>query len=311
MGDVGGGGGIGRRTHTGLVGEETALDAVHDAGTAEAAEDRLQIKGTGKDLAEHLGQHVGIENGNDQGHHDVDGTHHGDENARHRHDALTAAQQAVAHQCSDNETDDPGSRGGVIEAVGGESGLEVIGGQHIKAHAVSQHQEYGEHHGNALLPLKGRLDIVGGAAVAAVLAPLLVNLSQGTLHEGGSTADDGDDPHPEHAAKAADTQGGGHADDVARTHTGGGGYHQGLEGGDAVLIGLLRHGAELMTQQAELGKAGADGEIEAAQHQQDDQHIAVEGIVDAVDEICKHTKTPNKNLPRQCNTHFPVWKVLR
>ena len=274
MVNVGRGGGVGGRTHTCLIGEEAALNAVHDAGTAKAAEDGAEIKGTHENLTEHIRQHLGIDDHQHQRHQNVEGTHDGHENTRHRHDALAAAHEAVAHQRSDDKTDDPRSDVGIIKAVGGEGGLEVVGCQHIEADTVGQNQKHGKEDGNALLPLESCLNVVGRAAVAAVLTTLFVDLRQRALHESGSAADNGDDPHPKHAAETAHAQRGGNTDDVARTHAGGGGHHEGLERGHTVAV-LLRHGLELLPQQTELGKAGADGEKDAAQYQQNNQHIAV------------------------------------
>ena len=136
MVNVGRGGGVGGRTHTCLIGEEAALDAVHDAGTAEAAENGAEIKGAHEDLTEHIGQHLGIEDHQHQRYQNVESTHNGHENARHRHNALAAAHEAVAHQRGDDKADDPRSDVGIIKAVDGEGGLEVVGCQHIEANTV-------------------------------------------------------------------------------------------------------------------------------------------------------------------------------
>ena len=49
VGDSGAGGRVGRGPHTGLVGEQSPLDTVHDAGSGKAAEDGLQVEGAGED----------------------------------------------------------------------------------------------------------------------------------------------------------------------------------------------------------------------------------------------------------------------
>ena len=131
--------------------------------------------------------------------------------------------------------------------------------------------------------MEGRLDVVGGTAVAlaGLRVAALIDLGQGGLDEGGGAADDGDEPHPEHRAVAADADGHGHADDVAGPHAGGGGHHQGLEGGDGPgPVRPLGHHPQGLPEHPELDEAGAEGEIEPSGQQDDDEKIRVHEVAD-------------------------------
>ena len=55
---------------------------------------------------------------------------------------LKTAEKAVADEHGNYSTDDPGGNAFVIKFVCGKGGLEVIGGEHIKANAVGEYQEY-------------------------------------------------------------------------------------------------------------------------------------------------------------------------
>ena len=113
--------------------------------------------------------------------------------------------------------------------------------------------------------MEGRLDVVGGAAVAAALGVLLfVDLGQGAFYEGGGPAHDiskymysyiliimllGVGLYFTFRGKLLQLRllggdGGGHTHNVAGAHAAGGGHHQGLEGGDGVflLVGICVFG---------------------------------------------------------------------
>ncbi len=66
MGNIGGGGGIGRAAHTGFVGKKPAFDAVSHAAACETAHNGLHIKGSGDDHGGHLRQRRDIFKDNPQ-----------------------------------------------------------------------------------------------------------------------------------------------------------------------------------------------------------------------------------------------------
>ena len=312
MGDVGRGGGVGGGAHTSLIGVKAPLDALHHGGGAETggtAEDGLHVEGGGEDALEHLGQHTDVQDHDDQGHDDVQHAHDGHQHAGDLDDALAAAHDADTHQNGQQSAADHGHQadgaahqgdGVGIEAVAGHAVDQVEGGQHIKAAGISGDEGHGEDHAQEAA-LQSGLDVVGGAAVAAAVGvPLFIDLGQGALHKGGGPAHQGDEPHPEHGAIAADGDGVGHAHDVARAHPAGSGDHQRLEGGDGVLVvRLLAHHPDGLPQQPQLNEFAAAGEVNSGGQQQDDEQIAVHKVADVGDEpgkACvqrvKHEKFP-------------------
>ena len=184
-----------QQSNTDAQKEMPALDAVHQAGAGQTAEDGLEVKGLGEDAAQHLGQQAEVHHNDDQRDQHVQAAHEGDQGGGDLHDALAAAHDAVAHQQGQDGADDPGGGFRVIEAVSGEGGLEIVGGQHIEAAGVGQDQGESEDDGQGTA-VKGGLNVVGGAAVALtrLRVPALVDLGQGGLHKGGGAADDGDRP---------------------------------------------------------------------------------------------------------------------
>ena len=228
----------------------------------------------------------------DQGYGHIQKAHDGDDDLGDLDHFLAAAHDAVCNGQGHNAADDPGGDAGGIEAVDLKGILQVEGGQHIEAAGVSKDQEDGESYAQAAA-VQGVLDVIGGAAVAvAAGVSALVDLGQGAFHESGGGADEGDEPHPEGGAEAAQANGGGNAHDVAGTHTGGGGDHQGLEGGDGALFaGLFHHHPDGLSKQAELHKARAEGEIQARCDQDDNQNGIVQNVVKFYQNI-SHVNSP-------------------
>ena len=285
MGHAGGTGGAGGGADACLIGEQAALDALHQSGTHKAAEDGLEVKGVAEDAGKHGGNEGDVGEDHKEGDSQVQHAHH-----RHQHggdvgNLLAAAADANQEHHGQHNAHDPGGEGGIIEAVSLEGVGNIEGGHQVKAHHVGEYHHHGEENAQPAL-LESLLDVVGGAAVAAaVLGTLLINLSQSTFHKGGGAAQQGGDPHPEHRAGAAQADGGGDAGDVAGTHAGGGGDHQGLEGGDAVLVlAGLHDDADRFGQEPELDELGAHGKVDAASHQQDNENVGIEIVADAADE---------------------------
>ena len=259
MGDVRSGRGVGGRTHTGLVGIQAALNALHHAGAGEAAENGGEIKGAGKNVLEDGGDQVQVHQNHDQGNDNVENAHDGNQCAGDFGQTVGAAQHAGGKE---NRQDQADEKGGMVavEAEAGKGGLEVVGGQHIISHRIGQDNDDGEDDPKPALP-QGGFHVVGGTAVAAAVLVLpLIDLGQGGLHKGGGAAQNGGDPHPEHRAVSAQADGSGDPDNVAGAHPGGGGDHQGAEGGNASLgFGLFRNHPEGLAQQANLDKLAAEG----------------------------------------------------
>ena len=126
-------------------------------------------------------------------------------------------------------------------------------------------------------------DVVGSAAAVLVIDLFLEQLCHGALDEGSCCAQNGHHPHPEQSAGAAIEDGGGHAGDIAGTHTAGNGHAECLEGGKAAL-GFLSVEKQTchVAQVSHLYAAQGDGEDQAATQAQIDQghcpDVAIEGI---------------------------------
>ena len=88
----GGGCGVRRGTHTGLVRVEATLDAEHHRRACETTENRLEVEGSREDCGEHRGDIVVVEDNDDRAHTQVNDRHDRDEEAGHVGQASSAAQ---------------------------------------------------------------------------------------------------------------------------------------------------------------------------------------------------------------------------
>ena len=282
MAHVGRGGGVGGGAHARLIGEQAALDALHQGGAGKAGKDRLEIEGALEDAGKDRGHQLQVHHNDNQRHQHIQAAHEGHQGGGHGDDPLAAAHDAEGGEQGGDAADDPGGDALVVEAVAGEGGLEVERAQHVEAAGVGGDEAQGKEHGQGAA-VEGGLNIVGGAAVAlaGLRVAALVDLGQGGLNEGGGAADDGDEPHPEHGPIAADADGHGNADDVAGSHAGGGGHHQGLEGGDRTgPVRALCHHPQGLPEHPELDEAGAEGEVKSSGQQNDNEQVGVHEIAD-------------------------------
>ena len=116
------------------------------------------------------------------------------------------------------------------------------------------------------------VQVVGRAAAPAAVerVGLAVFLGQRGLDKRGGSAQQGSDPHPEHRACTAGRNRRHHAHQVAHAHPGGGGHHQGLEGGKPLVLVLFAHGGDHIPEQPHRQQAGAQGEPDIGGEQQHD-----------------------------------------
>ena len=168
MADIGRSRGVRGGADARLVREETALNAVHDTGTGEAAEDGLHVESLGKDAGKDRRYQIDMHDRHQQGDQDIKAAHNRHKGRGNLDDTLASAEDAVTHQHRENRADHPGGNGGIIKAVDAEGGLQVIGGKHIEAAGVGKQQTDAEQHGQRTV-VQGRFDVIGGAAVAAAL----------------------------------------------------------------------------------------------------------------------------------------------
>ena len=204
--------------------------------------------------------------------------HDGDEHLCYLRDALAAAQNDDACQNGNDGTDIEGrplARYIDLDEIGHIEGSKGIKAAHI-----------GEDEGNGKSTAQKRrakplFDIIGRAAIGAMLALFLINLCEGGFDKGGGTADDGNEPHPEHGTCAACNDGTRYADHVAGSDTGGGGDHKRLKRGNGFpVLSFFRDDANRFSKQAELDKACFYGEIKTCCDEQGNQNIAIQKAAD-------------------------------
>ena len=298
MGYVSGRGGVGGGTHTGLVGVQATLNALHDGRGTKAhgtAEHGSEIKCLAENAAQDTGDHIQIHHHDHQGHQDIQHTHDRDQNAGNLDDPLAAAQYTDGHQDGQDHAAHYGHNavlfaaqgkgaGTGVEVIAGKAANQVVGGQHIETTGIGGDEGDGED--NAQHPaLKSRLNVVGRTTIAAALRVLfLIDLGQRALYKGSRASHNGDQPHPEHGAIAADGDGIGHTYNISGTHAAGCGYHQRLKCGNRVLIPrLFSYHANRLRQQAQLDKLAPEGEVQAYAQQHDDQQVTVHETADLTD----------------------------
>ena len=273
---------VGSRTHTGLVGEQTALgtlrDSSLDSSTEATADDGLRHEGILEDHAEGSGEILDTGDQHDQAAQQEDTGHDGDELLGDGSQTLHAAQEDDTADNDQHHTDDPGG-----DTEGGVEGLaDGVGLDHAAHEAQSQHDSHGEEAGQELTEaaLESVGDVVHGAALDVAVS---VNdaglLSQSGLSVDGSHAEEGDDPHPEDGAGTANQDSAGSTDDVTGTDLSGDSGSQSLEGAHTGLLLLTAQGEvtkdllHTLVEAADLHEAGADGEPQTDSNQQDHQHV--------------------------------------
>ena len=284
VGHVGGRGRVRRRAHAGLVRVESALDAVHDRRPQKAAEGRLHVEGLCEDARDDVREVADVQHHDRQRQHDVADRHDRHEELRDAGDEAATAHDHEARERREREADVDGRVRDALHVVADEV-RRVEGRQRVEAAHVQEDDEAGE---DAAEDRRAErlADRVGRAAVErAIRVPALVDLRERALDERRRAAEDRDEPHPEHRAGTAREHGRGHADDVARPDARRGRDHQGLEGRQRLPVLLLlaerEHG---LLQQGRRQELEPGREIEAAEHQQRDENVAVEVAVDRVDE---------------------------
>ena len=125
-----------------------------------------------------------------------------------------------------------------------------------------------------------------------MLTAFFINLGQRAFDKGRSATHNGDNPHPEHSAIAAQANGSGNTDNIARANAGCSGDHQGLEGRHGVFSHrLFQNNTNSLLKHAQLHQASAQGVVQANCHQHHDQQIAVHKITNLSHNSCKHQKT--------------------
>ena len=281
--------GVGRGAHTGLIGEQAALGTLTDGGldgVAEAAaDDGLGLEGVLEDHGEGGGDVLDAADQNGKAAQQKDTGHDGDDLLRHSGKALHAAQKDDGADHHQHDAHDPGG-----DAKGGlHGGADGVGLHHAAHEAQRQNDGYGEKARQKLTEaaLERGGDVVHRAALdVAVWLHDAGLLRQRGLGVDGGHAEEGDDPHPEDGAGAAGEDRTGGTYDVAGAYLRGDGSGQGLKRGHtaflcaAAEVQLTEKLPHALPEAAYLHKAGADGVPQANAHQQEDENVAAEVLID-------------------------------
>lgn len=285
VGNIGRSGGIRGRADAGFIGIQTALDAVHHGCAQQTAEHGFRAEGFAEDADKDEGQSPDMQENDNDCCKNINTCHDGDEYLCNLRDALAAAQNDDTCQNGNDGTDIEGRL--LARYIDLDEISHIEGGKGIKAAHIGEDEGNGK--GTAQKRrAKPLFDIIGRAAIGAMLALFLINLCEGGFDKGGGTADDGDEPHPEHCTCAACDDGTCYADHVAGSDTGGGGDHKRLKRGNGFpVLSFFRDDANRFPKQAELDKACLYGEIKTCCDEQGNQNIAIQKAADKADDICK------------------------
>ena len=298
-----------RRTHTSFVGEQAALGTLADgslnACAKGTAQDGLRLESILEDHAERSGQILDAGNQDHQASQQEDGSHNRHQLFTNSCQALHTAQENDTADNYQNDTNDPGRN-----AKGRLKGrADGIGLHHASHEAQSQNDGNREETGQEFTKtaLKSGSNVINRTAVdRAVFVNNAGLLCQSCLRINRSHAQECDDPHPEDGAGAAGQDGAGCANDVTGTHLGRNGSRQSLERGHAALLLTAPQGQitkdllHALAKAANLDKTGLNGIPQTDRHQQNDQDIAGQIVVDVTYDwiqsrfqICEHSVFPS------------------
>jgi hypothetical protein len=279
MGNMSRGCCVRRRTNAGLIGVKTTLNTINHTGTSHAAKDRLEVEGIAEDHRKHSRNMIDVSDDDDQSHDDIRYAHERNDGGSHLDDTLTAAQQAVAYDKSQNRTDDDRGHLCIIERVDRKCGLQIIGAKKIKTNSIGNDQANGKYYAKPG-SFQSLLNIVSRAAekIAIFILPL-VDLSQGGLGESRGAADKAHQPHPEYSTGAAHADRRGYTYDVARTNAGCGGYHQSLEGRNVGTFSRLHNASDRFRQHTNLYTLHAEGEVKTEHSHDYDQNGVIHYVI--------------------------------
>ena len=279
--DLGHGGHVRRAAEARFVGEQAALDAHQDGRADAAGEGRFQAKGALDDQRQGRRHFGNVHADHHQRHADVGEGHDRYQYVGHAGDALDAAEDDQADHRHQGEAAEVGGQAeGVVQRGGHGVGLHGVEAE-AEGHQQQDREDDGQPaQAQAVLDVEGRT-----ATVAAIRLTALEQLRQRALEVAGGHAQQGDQPHPEHRAWAAEHDGHGHAGDVAGTHAAGHRQHQGLERAELTGFALEGFGedAEHVAEVAELHEAGANREIQAEADQGDNEDLAPEQVVQEIE----------------------------
>ena len=311
--DVSGSMGDGGRAQTGLVGEDTAANALGDNGLQrdahQTAGNGSGIKSALEDSNESSGDSADIDDDNDQSSDDVDDSHDRNQQSGNVSQTLDTTQQDDGHDDGADDGDHPGDdgllRSGSLNKLRN-SGVDGAGNGvdlgHVADTEGCQCAKHGKDRAQPLPVLAQTvLDVVHGAADPVTgLVALTVLDSQRNLSVLGAHTKQSGDPHPENSTGAADGDSARDTGDVTGTDGCCQSGTHGLEGRDSafLLFGLL----ECLTQGilhnvdevGELGEAAANRQVNTCTQDQNHHRNAPD---DAIDLTVQISDELHKNPP--------------
>ena len=287
-----------RGAHAGLVGEQTACNAVAhrltngDAGCA--AEDGLRVKCRNKDGLERRDDRRMVEAQDDHAACHVEQRHDRDDLLGNGSDTADAAEE---DERRDDRADDADNDLRCAER-GLEGNADRVCLYHVAGEAEGENDSDREEAGKELAEaaLEACTDVVDRAAgnVTLVVGGLVLLREHGLTVDGGH-AEERRQPHPEDRARAAGIQCGSRARDIAgadlRRDRGG----QRLERAHAVLAGLFTVEREVTEQVlpacaelADLNEACADGKHDAGTYEEIQQQAVPDDVADLAYPVCQY-----------------------
>ena len=280
VGDRRGSTGVGRGTHTGLVREEASLDAEHHTGTGKAAKDGFEVECILHDDCEHAGKSCDIGDDHKETDRDIQSCHDRNKYRRNLSNDV-ACKEDVEGRHRKHKTDC--SRKNTTLQIGcihGERRHDIVGLQTIKAEC--ERCDQGNRKDDAQPSgVECSLNIIGRSALEGVAFFFLIDLRQCTFDISGCGAQNRHEPHPESSAGTAENDRSGDACHIAGADAGCCGDHQCLERRYAfVAFFLFHHAVERVLKEADLHKACANSEVDAASRQKIDQKPRIEHVVD-------------------------------
>ena len=215
-----------------LVGEQAALDTVHQNGTKAARRHLPQAEGFREDAAQHRREVGDIGRDDIKRHHKIAARHHRHNDVQAFHGGVLAQHDDCRqhHQCHRR------CNGRDVERILERRAHRVAddladSAPADEARQRKQHRDHRSPQRFLPLPLRPHVDIIGRAAALAAVerVGLSVLLGQGGFHKRGGRAQQGRDPHPEHCACATGRHRRHNAHQIAHAHAGGRGNDEGLE----------------------------------------------------------------------------------
>ena len=271
-----GGSGARSGTGTGLVGEQSPLDAVHHDGAESAGGYLAKPECLGENASEDRGQEINVDDDEDDRHQQIDACHDRYHDVQHPDGGIFAK--------NDDRTQDDQDDGGVqrrnMECIF-KSGCHGVADHLADAEPADQAGE-GKQHGQWHITtfftaslLKIFMNIVSRTAPPSAVERVFffVELGESCLDKCGGRADDGSHPHPEDSAGAPGGDGGNHAHQIAHADTGRRGHDQCLENRQRAVFFIFSadHSGDHIFEQTHRENLRTDGEVDPCGNQQDHQ----------------------------------------